>query len=170
MEQEHSAEVAPSRTGMSRRVVVKSAAWSVPVFATVGVTPAFAATGDKILTSSNLQATRRASPNGVYVDYVWDVAWAPDAGVSSGTATFSAAIGYDSLPAATPVGATGMSFTLKESNSNPDVPQFVITVAFTYKGSRVSASFTVGTFSVINGRTVNPVTTVTPGINNPVIT
>lgn len=37
--------------GMPRRVVVKSAAWSLPVFAAVAVTPAFAASG---LTNSSL--------------------------------------------------------------------------------------------------------------------
>lgn len=34
------------RVGVSRRVIVKSAAWSLPVFATVAITPAFAASGD----------------------------------------------------------------------------------------------------------------------------
>lgn len=169
MEQEHNAQTAPVK-GMSRRVVVKSAAWSVPVFATVGVTPAFAATGDKILTSVTLRATRRKSPDNATVDYEWAVAWAPDAGVSSGTAAFSASGGYVTpLPGPTAVGATGMTFTLVETNANPEVPQFVITVSFQYKGSSKSATFTVPPFSVNNNRTVASVT-VTPGINNPVIT
>lgn len=54
MELNNNIEVA-ERDGVSRRVIVKSAAWSVPVFAAVGVTPAFAASG---LTSSSLVVTK----------------------------------------------------------------------------------------------------------------
>lgn len=50
--------------GLSRRVIVKSAAWSVPVFTAVGVTPAFAASSGLVLeAASTVSATRGSSGN-----------------------------------------------------------------------------------------------------------
>lgn len=63
----NSNEVVVDHAGVSRRVVVKSAAWSVPVFAAVGVTPAFAASGR--LASSSLLGSRSNKTD--EVTFVW---------------------------------------------------------------------------------------------------
>lgn len=170
MEQEHNAEVAPSRTGMSRRVVVKSAAWSVPVFATVGVTPAFAATGDPILRSITLSATRPVTAPYRIVNFTWTVAWAPDPGVpTTGSVSYSQPTDFAVTGPATLSGNT-LTFTGENRQANVyTVPSFTISVQFTYRSQVRTASFTVGGFTVLRGETVNPVT-VTSAQSNPIVT
>lgn len=169
MEQNHSAELAPSRTGMSRRVVVKSAAWSVPVFATVGVTPAFAATGDPILRSTNLTATRPDTAPRKTVYFTWTVAWATDLGVpTSGSVSFSQPANFSVTGPATLSGNT-LTFTgLNAAAQVYTVPAFTITVGFTYQGQPRTATFTVNGFTVAAGATVDPVPVVA-GQGNPIV-
>lgn len=161
--------------GMPRRVIVKSAAWSVPVFAAVGVTPAFAASGGQILSSTNLRATRPAASPGKTVNFTWTVAWAPDAGVpTTGSVVYSQPARFTVTGPSTISGNT-LKFTGRNQESNEfTVLGFTITVTFTYKSqSRVATfnvtGFTVGSKGMTSDATFDPVT-VSPEANNPKVT
>lgn len=152
MEQEHSAEVAPSRTGMSRRVVVKSAAWSVPVFATVGVTPAFAVTPGEI-ESASMTAARITTGNGKTVNFTVTINWSGSrpagtisVGYMNGT-SFTVSGGPSTLPANDQLSFQGSNGPASETT----VPSFT----FSLTSSGLTVVFTVPDFvAPANGDTV----------------
>lgn len=156
MEQEHRVEVAPSSTGMSRRVIVKSAAWSLPVFATVGVTPAFASS-TSVVGGTTIQAVRATDSKSV--EFLWTFR------LSAGFTLLNVSVDdggekNDKFKNPGTVAPSGnnpytVSF-IGENNAanNTNVPSFTITVthsggtsAFTVVGQTVAGSVTMNVTS-----------------------
>lgn len=126
--------------GMPRRVVVKSAAWSLPVFAAVAVTPAFAASGS--LASSSLLASRARQT--YIVTFVWDFTF-----TGAGSPTIASAPqlpGLTTITSGPDVAGLQMTFSAT-TDGQSNIPGFTATVTLT---NGLSQLFTVF------GRKVNP--------------
>ena len=121
MSAEHT-EQAVDVPAMPRRVVVRSAAWSLPVFAAVAVTPAFAASAD--LEHSLLQASRGKESKPV--SFVWYLTFAGAGSTSIDSVQFGGLV-----PSPT-YNITGMSlkFSIPAGQGN-ETPQFTATVILT---------------------------------------
>lgn len=137
MELNNNIEVA-ERDGVSRRVIVKSAAWSLPVFAAVGVTPAFAASSSVGINAGSLSGERgETNKTRTTVTFTWTTSTtAVNATVTDVTASASAT-GYN-FSAATQTGTAGapvFSFTYTHANNTQNainVPGFTITATIFY--------------------------------------
>lgn len=137
MELNNNIEVA-ERDGVSRRVIVKSAAWSVPVFAAVGVTPAFAASSSVGINAGSLSGERGAdNKTRTTVTFTWTTSTtAVNATVTSVTASASAT--GSTFSEATRTGTLGtptFTFTYTHTNNGStaiDIPTFTITATIIY--------------------------------------
>lgn len=152
MEQNSNAPVHGDRSGVTRRVVVKSAAWSVPVFAAVGVTPAFAFSSPNIVGSSRITATRTDKS----VEFVWTFELATTVALVGTNVTITSggrANTEFTNPSTAVATSTGLktyrvTFTGKNKNTTTTVPSFTIRVdhnpgvstLFTVVGDTVSGS------------------------------
>ena len=135
MSAEHT-EQAVDVPAMPRRVVVKSAAWSLPVFAAVAVTPAFAASGD--LTHKQLLASR--GKESAPVSFVWDLTFSGAGSPSIASVQFG---GLDPSPTYNITGMT-LTFSIPAGKGNT-TSQFTATVILT---NNVRRTFTISAAQV----------------------
>lgn len=111
-------EIVAERVGVSRRVVVKSAAWSLPVFATVAITPAFAASGDA--QHVNMTATR----NQQTISFSWTLSIPTNTTIASVSRSTVDGITFTGSPV---INGSVVTFTGTIPNGNY-VPGFQATV------------------------------------------
>ena len=151
MSVEHSEENVTAK-GMPRRVVVKSAAWSLPVFAAVAVTPAFAASAP-VIGGTTIQAVRAAGAKAVV--FTWTFRLSAGFTFSS----LSVADGgekndkFDNPGTVAPSGSNPYTLSFTGENhaaNNTNVPSFNITVThsggssvFTVVGQPIAGSVTM---------------------------
>lgn len=112
------------RVGVSRRVIVKSAAWSVPVFAVVGITPAFAASGDP--QNSGMTASRQQTT----ISFIWTLTIPTNTTIS--TVTFNSVTGITFSPVTITGAIVRFTGTIPKGNT---VPTFQPTVTLSTDAS-----------------------------------
>jgi hypothetical protein len=128
---QHNATPDTEPSSVGRRTVLKGAAWSVPVVAVVGATPALAVSNLK-LTVTEITA-KRPSKGSKYVDFTISVSNTNSVSVDITDISFATNTGWDAYTDEVTdlVGASGtatFSFRGKEGNASDAFSQLVFTL------------------------------------------
>lgn len=132
MSVEHTEEIAVAK-GMPRRVIVKSAAWSLPVLTAVSVTPAFASSTP--ITSTGLTASRTKK----LVTFRWSFTLGPGVTITNVTPNAVAQFTFPG-PAAS---GNPWVFTGENQTGTNDIPTFNFVVNYTQGSASGRMTFTV---------------------------
>lgn len=148
MEQDSAVQLNTGSTGVTRRAVVRSAAWSVPVVVTVAMTTA-AATSTNVVDAGSMTAARgQHSQAQKTVTFTWEPSIYT--GVVIRRTTSSQPEGFTVNDGT----ADGGVVTFTGLNSTASVitfPDFAITVFYTYGGQDYQETFSVTGGTVAEG-------------------